>query len=112
MNAGSLRHEILDFQELQIVKNPVSGATKKEYVSILKTRASKRKLTVVVDRDGINASEQFIGNMIVIQVRFNPLIKENMRIVYHGRIYSIQLLDKQPDNTYLITLNKENVKNK
>lgn len=108
MNAGSLRHEILDFQELQTTKSP-SGATKKEYVSILKTRASKRKLTAVVEKDGVNASEQFIGNMIVVQVRFNPLIKENMRVIYHSRTYSIQLLDKQPDNTYLITLNKENV---
>lgn len=108
MNAGSLRHEILDFQELQTTKSP-SGATKKEYVSILKTRASKRKLTAVVEKDGVNASEQFIGNMIVVQVRFNPLIKENMRVIYHSRTYSIQLLDKQPDNTYLITLKKENV---
>ena len=108
MRAGSLRHEILDFQELQTTKSP-SGATKKEYVSILKTRASKRKLTAVVEKDGVNASEQFIGNMIVVQVRFNPLIKENMRVIYHSRTYSIQLLDKQPDNTYLITLKKENV---
>lgn len=109
MNAGSLRHEILDFQELQTIKNPASGSTKKEYVSILKTRASKRKLTAVVEKDGVNASEQFIGNMIVVQVRFNPLIKENMRVIYHSRTYSIQLLDQQPDNTYLITLKKENV---
>lgn len=107
MRAGLLRHEILDFQELQTTKSP-SGATKKEYVSILKTRASKRKLTAVVEKDGVNASEQFIGNMIVVQVRFNPLIKENMRVLYHSRTYSIQLLDKQPDNTYLITLKKEN----
>lgn len=108
MNAGSLRHETLDFQELKTTKSP-SGATKKEYVSILKTRASKRKLTAVVEKDGVNASEQFIGNMIVVQVRFNPLIKENMRVLYHGRTYSIDLLDLQPDNTYLITLKKENV---
>lgn len=109
MRAGLLRHEILDFQELQSTKSP-SGATKKEYVSILKTRANRRKLTAVVNRDGVNASEQFIGNMIVVQVRFNPLIKENMRVIYQSKTYSIQLLDKQPDNTYLITLNKENVK--
>lgn len=109
MRAGLLRHEILDFQELQTIKNTVSGSTKKEYVSVLKTRANKRKLTAVVEKDGVNASEQFIGNMIVVQVRFNPLIKENMRVLYHSRTYSIQLLDKQPDNTYLITLKKENV---
>lgn len=107
MRAGLLRHGILDFQELQTTKSP-SGATKKDYVSILKARANKRKLTAVVDRDGVNASEQFIGNMLVMQVRYNPLIKENMRVMYQSRAYSIQLLDLQRDNTYLITLKREN----
>lgn len=110
MRAGSLRHEIVDFQELQSSRDTKSGSIKKEYVSILKTRASKRKLTAVVDKNGVNASQEFIGNMTVVQVRFNPLIKENMRVSYQSRIYSIQLLDRQADNTYLITLKKENVK--
>lgn len=106
MRAGLLT-ETLEFQELQQIKS-TTGSVKKEYVKILEARASRRKLTAVVDGDGVNASEQFIGNMIVFQVRYNPLIKENQLVVYQGVKYSIQLLDRKLDNTYIITLKKKN----
>lgn len=107
MRAGLLK-EILDFQEKVKTKMP-SGATREEFVSILTTRAAKKKLTAVVNQDGVNASEQFIGNLIVFQVRYNPLIKANQQVIYRGESYSIQLLDHQSDNTYIVTLKKINL---
>lgn len=106
MRAGLLR-EILEFQELQAIRTS-TGATRNEYVSILTTRAAKKKLTAVVTQDGVNASEQFIGNLLVFQIRYNKLIKDNQRVVYQNNEYSIQLLDRQIDNTYHITLKKIN----
>ena len=108
MRAGELR-EILEFQELQRVKDE-TGAVDNEYVKILTTRAAKRKLTAVVNKDGVNASEQFIGNMIVFQVRYNRLINENQQVIYKGLPYSIQLIDRPyyDLNTYIITLKKKN----
>lgn len=106
MRAGLLR-EILEFQELQTISS-TSGAVKKEYVKIFSTKGAKKRLTMVVDKDGVNASEQFIGNLIVFQVRYNQRIKENQQVIYQGIKYSIQLLDRKPDNTYIITLKKKN----
>jgi len=106
MRAGELT-ELLEFQELQQVKS-VSGSVKKEYVKILTARAAKKRLTAVVDKDGVNASEQFIGNILVFQLRCNPLIKNNQLVIYQGAKYTIQLIDRKRDNTYVITLKKKN----
>lgn len=109
MRAGLLR-ERLEFQELRIIKNPDSGATKKEFVTVLTARANKRKLTAVVNSDGVNASQEFIGSMIVFQVRYNPVIKMSQQVIYEGQKFEIQLLDRQKDNTYLMTLKRKNEK--
>lgn len=106
MRAGELT-EKLEFQELQQIKLD-SGFARKEYVKVLTARAARRKLVAVVDKDGVNASEQFIGNMILFQVRYNPIINDNQQVIYQGAKYSIQLLDRKPDNTYIITLKKKN----
>lgn len=107
MRAGLLR-EILEFKEL-IATKTATGATRNEYVSILTTRAARKKLTAVVTQDGVNASEQFIGNILVFQIRYNPLIKDNQRVIYQNNEYSIQLLDRQIiDNSYIVTLKKIN----
>lgn len=109
MRAGLLR-EKLEFQELRTIKNPDSGATKKEFVTVLTARANKRKLTAVVNSDGVNASQEFIGSMIVFQVRYNPVIKMSQQVIYEGQKFEIQLLDRQKDNTYLMTLKRKNEK--
>lgn len=109
MRAGLLR-EKLEFQELRTIKNPDSGATKKEFVTVLNARANKRKLTAVVNSDGVNASQEFIGSMIVFQVRYNPVIKISQQVIYEGQKFEIQLLDRQKDNTYLMTLKRKNEK--
>ena len=109
MRAGLLR-EKLEFQELRTIKNPDSGATKKEFVTVLNARANKRKLTAVVNSDGVNASQEFIGSMIVFQVRYNPVIKMSQQVIYEGQKFEIQLLDRQKDNTCLMTLKRKNEK--
>lgn len=109
MRAGLLR-EKLEFQELRTIKNPDSGATKKEFVTVLTARANRRKLTAVVNSDGVNASQEFIGSMIVFQVRYNPVIKMSQQVIYEGQKFEIQLLDRQKDNTYLMTLKRKNEK--
>lgn len=105
MRAGRLT-DILTFHELQKTRTP-SGAVEKAYVKILTARGERLKLTAVVDKDGINASELFIGNMIVFRLRYNPLINDNQRVEYQGRKYSIQLIDKYR-NELKITLNRIN----
>lgn len=104
MRAGLL-NETLVFKDLKDIKSP-SGFVKKEYVAVLTCKAYRKKLATVVDRDGVNAMEQFTGRIIVFQVRYYPVIKENQQVEYQGRDYSITLLDRQRDNTYLVTLTK------
>lgn len=106
MRAGLLR-EFVEFLELTEIKSN-SGFAKKEYVSFLSTRCSRRKLSASMG-DGLNANEEFIANTVVIQVRYNSLIEESNRIKYNGKMYKIILLDKQlQDNSYLITMTKIN----
>lgn len=108
MRAGLLR-EILVFEELQTITSP-SGATKKEYAAVYTCKGYKRKMSPVRDVSGLNAMEEFSGNMLIFQVRYHPIINEKQRVLYQGRHYSMTLLDRQiHDNTYLITLTKLNV---
>lgn len=107
MRAGLL-NETLIFKEPTSAQSP-SGATKKEYVPVLTCRASRRKMSVVTDRDGVNVMEQFVGHIVVFQVRFNSLINERQRVMWQEREYEIKLLDYQrKDNSYLVTLEKLN----
>lgn len=102
MRAGLL-NETLSFKELKEVTSP-SGFVKKEYVSVLTCKAYRVRLSA--SAEGVNAMEQFTGHIIVFQVRCYPAIKENQRVEYQGKDYSITLLDRQRDNTYLVTLTK------
>ncbi|MCP3894493.1 MAG: head-tail adaptor protein [Bacteroides sp.] len=104
MQAGLLRDTVV-FEQARKVKTD-SGFREKEYVPILTTKAYKKKLSLV-GGDGINAYEEFLGNTVILQVRWNPAISEDLRIDYQGRKYKIKLLDKQSDNTYIITCSKE-----
>ncbi|MBK5721372.1 phage head closure protein [Dysgonomonas sp. Marseille-P4677] len=106
MRAGLLR-EILVIQELRPVQS-ASGAMKKDYVSILKVRGNKLKLTAVMDRDGVNAGEEFLGDMIIFQIRYNPNINDSQRVIFQNIKYKIKLIDKQTDNSLLLTLQKIN----
>lgn len=107
MRAGLLR-EILVFKDPLPVTSP-SGAVKKVYKKVYSCKAYRKKLSSVRDADGLNAMEEFIGNTLVFQLRYHPVINENQRVLYQGNDYSITLLDRQiHDNTYLITLTKIN----
>lgn len=105
MRAGLLK-EFITFSELREIRS-ASGAMKREYAEVLRTRCCRKKLTAAYG-NGLNASEEFIANTIILQARCNALINERQRITYQGKGYKIILLDKQPDNTYLITCSKEN----
>lgn len=105
MRAGLL-NEFAYFSPCVEVRSP-SGALKRTYEEGFRLRCHRRKLSAVYG-DGLNASEEFIENRVVLQVRYDSRIDERGRITYGGKAYRIVLLDKQRDNTYLITCAKDN----
>lgn len=105
MRAGLLT-ETIHICDL-IKSNPPSGAEKREYVPTHTIKAYRKKLSASVG-NGINASEEFIANTLVFQVRKYSFINENVCIKYGENFYKIILIDSQTDNTYLITCSKVN----
>ncbi|WP_106831162.1 phage head closure protein [Parabacteroides pacaensis] len=106
MRAGLLREAVV-FEEFREVKT-TSGFVKKEYVPVLRTKAYRKKLTYYRN-EGVNAFEEFTDDTVILQVRRNLLINENLRVRYNDKYYKIRLLDLQiTDNTYLITCSKIN----
>lgn len=105
MRAGLLR-EMITFRGLVKETTP-SGFVKEEFSDLFSCRAYRKKQTGAVD--GINALEEFPGMTIVFQVRYDPRIKEDMRIRYRENEYQIAAPDYQRDNTYLITCKKLNL---
>lgn len=105
MRAGLLT-ETIHILELQKTTSS-SGAEKREYVETHKIKAHRKKLSASVG-NGINASEEFIANILVFQTRKYSFLNEDMRIKYGNHSYKIILIDKQSDNSYLITCSKVN----
>ena len=106
MKAGLLR-EILEFRE-EVKSQDLNGFVSNRYETVLTCKASRRKMSAVADKSGVNDMEQFIGSIIVFQVRNYQVIKENQRVVYRGVEYAIKMIDPQRDNTLVITLEKLN----
>lgn len=106
MRAGLLT-EVVVFKEARITRTP-TGSANKEYVEVLRCRASKRKFSNVTDKDKVEALKEFYGHFGVFQVRYHPKIREDQIIEWRGQQYQIILLDPQPDNTYLVNVNKLN----
>lgn len=105
MRAGLLR-ELLVFKSPVETQSP-TGAIKKEYKEIFQCRASRKQMSLIADRDGVNAMEQFIGHTLVFQVRNYPVIKENLRVTYNGNEYNLKMVNPQMyDNSLLLTLEK------
>lgn len=104
MRAGLLR-EILVFKELREHQSE-TGFVVKEYEEVFRCKGYRRKMSLVVDEDGISAMEQFIGRTIVFQVRAYPIIKDSQRVVYMNNIYEIKMIDPQRDNTLILTLGR------
>lgn len=92
--------------ELQKTTSP-SGAVSKEYVEKYKIKAYRKKLSASVG-SGINASEEFIANTLVFQVRKYSFLNENVRVKYGNVLYNVILLDPQTDNTFIMTCSKVN----
>lgn len=78
-----------------------SGAVTKSWTPVLTTRCARRKLNTA--GMGVNAMEEFIAGTILVQVRNNSLINDRQRFDYGNYRYRITLIDKQRDNTLLIT---------
>lgn len=108
MRAGTLR-------ELLVFKSPVetqdsTGAISKEYKEVFQCKACRKKMSLIADRSGINAMEQFIGHTLVFQVRNYPVIKEDQHVLYNGNEYLLKMINPQMgDNTLLLTLEKINL---
>lgn len=105
MRAGLLR-ETLVFKSPVETQSP-TGAVKKEYKEVFRCRACRKKMSLIADRDGVSAMEQFIGHTLVFQVRNYPVIKENLHVVYNGNEYNLKMVNPQiNDNSLLLTLEK------
>jgi hypothetical protein len=106
MRAGLLR-DVVEFREPVEVQTD-TGAMDIDYRTVVRCRAWKRKFSNVTDKDKIEAHKEFYGHFGVFQVRYHPRIKEDQILRYRGVLYKIILLDLQPDNTYLVNVNKLN----
>ena len=106
MRAGLLRYTAV-FSE-PVKQRTATGASSIVYQEVFRCRAAKKRFSNVTDKDKVEAKEEFYGHFGVIQVRFSPKIKDNQVVDFLGERYKIILLDYQPDNTYLINLNKVN----
>lgn len=105
MRAGLLRETIHILEERK--STSASGAENREYVETHKIKAYRKKISAAVGK-GVNASEEFISNTLVFQVRKYSFLNENIRIKYGSNTYKVILLDAQMDDTYLITCSKVN----
>ena len=105
MRAGLLT-ESIGILEMQKTTSD-TGAERREYVERCKIKAYRRRLSAVVG-SGINASEEFISNTLVFQVRKYSFLNENIRIKYRDNTYRITLIEPQRDNTYVVTTSKVN----
>lgn len=106
MRAGLLR-DVAVFKQPQKVASD-TGAVRKEYVTVLRCRAYKKRLSNVTDKDKVDAKEVFYGHDAVIQVRYNPIIREEQIVEFRGALYKVAMLDRQTDNTLVINLNRIN----
>lgn len=106
MRAGLLR-DIAVFKQPQKVVSD-TGAVRKEYVTVLRCRAYKRRFATMTDKDRVDAKEEFYGHTGVIQVRYNPIIREEQIVEFRGALYKVAMLDRQTDNTLVINLNRIN----
>lgn len=105
MRTGLLR-EILIFKS-PIETQSLSGFVKKEYKEVFRCRANRRKMSLIADKDGVSAMEQFIGHTLVFQVRNYPFIKENQHVIYNDNEYNLKMINPQiRDNSLLLTLEK------
>ena len=105
MRAGLLK-ETISILEMQTTTSE-TGAVKKEFVQTHNIKAFRKKLSASVG-SGVNASEEFISNTLVFQVRRYSFINDAIRIKYNNNTYKVILLDRQNDGTYHITCSKIN----
>lgn len=99
MQAGLLTDKIIFLEPTD--SQDWSGAVTKSWAVTLTTRCARRKINT--SGMSVNAMEEFIAGTILVQVRNNILINDKQRFDYGNYRYRITLIDKQKDNTLLIT---------
>lgn len=105
MRAGLMR-DTLSFYELTTTQSS-SGAKKKEYVKKLSAKA--HKLTVKVDGSGVDAKENFLGEIVTFELRKDTRINKNQQVEWMSNKYSVQLIEyRQSDNAYILTIKRVN----
>lgn len=105
MRAGLLKYELVFKAPIETQSS--TGAVKKEYKEVFRCRACRKKMSLIADRDGISAMEQFIGHTLIFQVRNYPVIREDQHVLYNGNEYLLKMISPQiSDNTLLLTIEK------
>jgi SPP1 family predicted phage head-tail adaptor len=103
MRAGLLR-EKLTFQK-QTKSQGQSGAITLTWETICTARAWKKN---VASGTEFSTKELFISQRLTFQLRYNPQITSDMRVLYNGVTYKIVgIPDKQiQDNTLILVVTK------
>lgn len=105
MIAGQLTERIYILEE-HVTENE-TGNDQFTYIENQTIKARKRKLSASVGK-GVNASEEFIANTLVLEVRKYSFLNEKMRVRYGDKTYKVILFDEQPGNSIILTLSKIN----
>lgn len=104
MRAGLLKERV-EFISISTTQSQ-SGAMTRSEQSVLVTRCYRLKM-----QGGLAsvAYEDFVTSTVVIQVRQNPLIKEDQTFIYQNKQYQIENIDlRVDDRTLVITGKKKN----
>jgi len=104
MRAGLLREFLTFEKETRVISE--SGAVKETWIKFCTVRAWKKKL---LTNEEMNAKESFLSASLTFQIRYNPQITDELRILYNGLRYKITGVDKQiQDNTIILNCTKIN----
>lgn len=99
MQAGLLKYSI-SFLQLTTSKD-VYGAVTKTWQTALTTKCARHKSRT--NGMSIDAMEEFIQGTVVVQVRNNAFINDKQRFDFGNYRYRITLIERQDDNTLMIT---------
>lgn len=106
MRTGAL-NETISLLSLREIKDETGGVAR-EYVCTHTIHVERRNLSAVLG-NGVNAMEEFIGNTVVFHTWKYSFLNESMRVKYNDTLFSIVLIDPQPDKkSCLITCKKIN----
>ncbi len=100
MNAGALFY-LLKMYDKESEVSP-SGHRKERDVLLFSCRAWIKKFRPMYDKDGLMAREEFQGQTIVFQVRYQKKLKKAKELEFDGTRYLIIMQVPQVDRTVLV----------